>query len=53
MTDERWHLRITLDSSTKDLLREKAIAERRSVANYIRVLIERDQQRNIGHGNKA
>lgn len=37
------HLRITLASSTKDRAKELADAERRSLANYVRLLIERDQ----------
>jgi len=35
-----WHLRITLESSAKEQIQGRADAERRSAANYVRVLIE-------------
>ncbi len=41
MTYTHWHLRITLESSTKELIATLARAERRSAANYVRVVIER------------
>jgi len=40
-----WHLRITLESSAKEVIRELADADRRSAANYVRILIEREQAR--------
>jgi hypothetical protein len=44
MVQVQWHLRITLDSSTRDRAKELAQAERRSMPNYVAALIERDQQ---------
>jgi len=38
------HLRITLESSTKDRVEHLAREDRRSVANYVQVLIEKDQR---------
>jgi hypothetical protein len=42
MSLTHWHLRITLESSAKQLVEELARADRRSAANYVRVLIEKD-----------
>jgi predicted CopG family antitoxin len=43
MTETHWHIRLTLDSSTKEGVIEDAKKERRSVSNYIRILLEREQ----------
>lgn len=44
MSKTDWHLRITIESSTKERAKELALAERRSVANYVGTLIEREQK---------
>jgi len=42
MKSPRWSIKLTLASSTKDRLEEIAREDRRSVSNYVRVLIEKD-----------
>ena len=42
MVETNWHLRITLESSAKQRAVELAQADRRSAANYVRMLIEKD-----------
>ncbi len=42
MDRKHWHLRITLESSTKQRAEELASADARSAANYVRHLIEKD-----------
>lgn len=42
MVETYWHLRITLESSARQRIEELAQYERRSIANYVRVLIEKD-----------
>lgn len=44
MSRTHWHLRITLESSAKRRAEELAQADARSAANYVRVLIEKDQR---------
>jgi predicted DNA-binding protein len=42
MVKTHWHLRITLESSAKARAEELAQADRRSSANYVQILIEKD-----------
>lgn len=44
MARTHWHLRLTLESSAKQRVEELAQAERRSISNYVSVLIEKDQR---------
>lgn len=44
MTNVRWILKITIESSAKQRTEELAQADRRSAANYVRVLIEKDMR---------
>lgn len=44
MTVIHWHLRITLESSAKQFVEQMADADRRSAANYVRILIEKDME---------
>lgn len=38
----KWAVRLTLDSSTKDRLKELAKADRRPVSNYVSRLVEKE-----------
>jgi len=44
MVQTYWHLRITIESSAKQRTEELAQADRRSAANYVRLLIEKDMR---------
>lgn len=48
-TQTHLHLRITLASSAKQRVEELAYEDRRSVANYVQILIERDQRQKENH----
>jgi predicted HicB family RNase H-like nuclease len=40
MPTEYWHIRVTIESSAKQRLREQAAAEHRSLSNYVSRIIE-------------
>lgn len=42
MRKDYWHISLTLESSTKEKLRALAAREKRSMGNYVSILIERD-----------
>ena len=44
MRQDYWHVSITLESSTKDRLREVAAGDKRSIGNYVSRLIEKDMK---------
>lgn len=44
MSEIEWHVRLTMDSSMADRIKEIAKVQRRTPANYIMNLIEADQR---------
>jgi predicted HicB family RNase H-like nuclease len=49
---EYWHIRIAIDSSSKERIRELAQAERRSLSNYVSRIIEQ-KAKETGHERPA
>lgn len=44
MATEHWHLRVTIESSAKHAIEQMCERERRSAANFVRILLEEKQR---------
>lgn len=44
MKKDYWHVSVTIESSTKERLREVSASDGRSIGNYVSRLIEKDMK---------